>query len=163
VVARAADQAIDRHRISQGARDGSSDTGDRISSAMGEPQKSGLLQACETADASVVDVLLNAGADANSTRPEGETALMVAARTGKSDVVKALVAGGANVDAKESWRGQTALMWAAGEDHDDVIKTLAKWERTSRCARPAGLRPCSSRSGRDGSVPRGRSWNLAPT
>jgi len=37
---------------------------------------------------------------------------MAAARTGKADIVKTLAAHGANVNAKESWRGQTALMWA---------------------------------------------------
>jgi uncharacterized protein len=58
--------------------------------------------------------------------PEGETPLMVAARTGKSAVVKALVARGANVNAQESWHGQTALMWAAAENHPDTIKTLVE-------------------------------------
>src|SRR5262249_43448714 len=31
---------------------------------------------------------------------------------------------GANVNAKESWRGQTALMWAAAEGNSEVIKLL---------------------------------------
>ena len=47
---------------------------------------------------------------------EGETALMTAARTGKVDAVKVLLAHGADVNFKESRRGQTALMWAAAEE-----------------------------------------------
>ena len=66
---------------------------------------------------------------------------MVAARTGKSDVVKALVARGANVDAKESWRGQTALMWAAGEDHGDVIKTLVEMGADFKMRTAGGFTP----------------------
>ena len=49
---------------------------------------------------------------------------MAAARTGKADIVKTLAAHGANVNAKESWRGQTALMWAAAEGNADVIRVL---------------------------------------
>jgi ankyrin repeat protein len=49
---------------------------------------------------------------------------MAAARTGKLDVVKALVEHGADVKAKERWRGQTALMWAAAEGNSDVIRFL---------------------------------------
>ena len=49
---------------------------------------------------------------------------MVAARTGKPDAVSALLARGADPNAKEGWRGQTALMWAAAEGHAAVIDTL---------------------------------------
>ncbi len=70
-------------------------------------------------------MLLKAGADPNTMLPEGETALMTASRTGKIDAVKSLLARGANVNAKESWRGQTALMWAAAEGNADVVQTLA--------------------------------------
>src|SRR4029077_18507369 len=45
-------------------------------------------------------------------------------RTGKAGAVTALLAHGADVNAKESWRGQTALMWAAAEGHVDVIRAL---------------------------------------
>ena len=38
----------------------------------------------------MVERLLTAGADPNTTMPEGDTALMTAARTGKPAVVKAL-------------------------------------------------------------------------
>jgi ankyrin repeat protein len=38
--------------------------------------------------------------------------------------VKALIAHGANVNAKEQWQEQTALMWAAAENHAGAIKAL---------------------------------------
>ena len=65
----------------------------------------------------MVERLLVAGADPNSALPDGETVLMTAARTGSADVVKALVARGANVRVRERRKGQTALMWAAAENN----------------------------------------------
>ena len=45
-------------------------------------------------------------------------------RTGHGGGVgrKVLLANGADVNAKESWRGQTALMWAAAEGNADAIR-----------------------------------------
>jgi ankyrin repeat protein len=73
----------------------------------------------------MVELLLGAGADANTTLRGGETVLMTAARTGKVGPVKALLARGAKVDAKEK-RGQTALMWAAAEGNAEVVELLLK-------------------------------------
>ena len=70
--------------------------------------------------------LLQAGADVNAPQPGGETPLMTAARTGDVSTVKALLAHGADVKAKESWKGQTPLMWAAADNHPDVITLLLK-------------------------------------
>ena len=67
-----------------------------------------------------VELLLKAGANPNAAQAEGETVLMTAARTGVPAAVKALLAHGADVNAKESWRGQSALMWAAAEGHADA-------------------------------------------
>jgi ankyrin repeat protein len=72
----------------------------------------------------VIEKLLKAGADANVTLPEGETALMTASRSGHVAAVNALLAHGANVNAAESWKGQTALMWAAAENHAEVVRAL---------------------------------------
>ncbi len=47
-------------------------------------------------------LLLKAGADVESMNPEGQTALMVVARTGKVDAAKLLLKAGANVNAKRS-------------------------------------------------------------
>src|SRR5207244_9376029 len=54
----------------------------------------------------------------------GDTALMMAARTGKPDAVTVLLENGADVDAKETWGGTTALMWAVAEGHPAIIKIL---------------------------------------
>src|SRR5665213_4305695 len=71
-----------------------------------------------------VETLLKAGADSNTANPEGETALMSASRSGSVAAVKALLARGANVNAKEKWLQETALMWAAAENHADVVEAL---------------------------------------
>src|SRR5439155_3921146 len=65
-----------------------------------------------------------AGADANSRSPEGETALMTAARTGNPAAVRLLLARGADPNAREGWLGQTALMWAAAENHPAMVELL---------------------------------------
>ena len=80
--------------------------------------------ACTNGNAAIVELLLNAGANANTTWTEGETALMTAARTGSTDVVELLLDHGADVTAAETWRGQTALMWAAAEGHAEVIAPM---------------------------------------
>ena len=78
-------------------------------------------------------MLLEAGASASEASPEGETALMVAARTGKVDAVNALLARGADPNVAEKWRGQTALMWAAAEGHAPVIEALVARGAKVRC------------------------------
>jgi ankyrin repeat protein len=67
--------------------------------------------------------LLEAGADANATMKGGETALMLAARAGSAETVKALLTHGARIEARER-RGQTALMWAAAEGYTAVVRAL---------------------------------------
>jgi len=76
------------------------------------------------ANPAMIDRLLKAGADANASGPEGETSLMTVAHTGNVEAAKVLLAHGAKVDARESWRGQTALMWAAGQSHPAMMREL---------------------------------------
>ena len=80
--------------------------------------------ACTNGDAALVTLLLDAGADANLALRGGETPLMTAARTGKLDAVKALLARGVEVNAKLPLGGQTALMWAAADGHAAVVDAL---------------------------------------
>ena len=54
----------------------------------------------------------------------GDTALMMAARTGQVEAVKVLLDHGAQVNAKETWGDTTALMWAVSEHHPAVVKML---------------------------------------
>ncbi len=74
---------------------------------------------------------------------------MTASRTGNLDVVKSLLAHGAEVNAKENYRGQTALMWAATERHPEVVKALldkgADWKVVSQF-RSAGMPKLSAAS-----------------
>ena len=74
--------------------------------------------------AAMIERLLNAGANASTALPTGETVLMTAARSGNVDVVTALIAHGADVRATEPASEQTALMWAVAEDHSEVVAAL---------------------------------------
>src|SRR5262249_57507703 len=76
-----------------------------------------------TGNASMVELLLDHGANANTTLSGGETVLMTAARTGKRGPVHGLLKRGADVNAKER-RGQTALMWASAEGNTEVVELL---------------------------------------
>ena len=82
--------------------------------------------ACTNRNAAMTERLLGAGAHPDAALLTGETVLMTAARTGSVDVVKALLAHGAPVNATERLRGQTALMWAVAESHPDVVDILIK-------------------------------------
>jgi ankyrin repeat protein len=66
---------------------------------------------------------LEAGADVHAVGKGGETPLMLAARAGSVEAVKALLGRGAAVGARER-AGQTALMWAAAEGHAEVVRML---------------------------------------
>jgi ankyrin repeat protein len=63
-------------------------------------------------------MLLQAGA-----HPTGAI-LMTAARTGNAEVVRMLLARGADANARESSLGETALMWAAAENHPEAVSAL---------------------------------------
>jgi ankyrin repeat protein len=68
--------------------------------------------------------LLTGGADPNLATSNGATPLMMAAQGGNADVVKALIARGADVNAKEKVKNETALMIAASYGRADVIRAL---------------------------------------
>jgi ankyrin repeat protein len=83
-----------------------------------------LLMASKMGEASMVDALLTAGADAKATTTNGATSLMLASLAGSADSVKMLIAHGADVNAKESVKGETALTFAAAAGRADVIRAL---------------------------------------
>jgi ankyrin repeat protein len=60
---------------------------------------------------------------------------MTAARAGNLDAVRVLLDLGADVNARENYKGQTALMWAAAERHPAVVRLLlergADWKARS--------------------------------
>lgn len=74
---------------------------------------------------STVEALLTAGADCNigTMNDTGYAPLHVAAGNGYSEIVSALIRGGANKDAVDSnW--ETPLFWATREGHLAVVETL---------------------------------------
>ncbi len=85
-----------------------------------------LYLACTNRSAPMVKRLLAAGANPNAKLLRGETVLMECARTGDLAAVTALLAAGADVNAKESINDQTALMWAVGQQHADVVRALVE-------------------------------------
>jgi len=74
--------------------------------------------AAENASAPMTDALLRAGARATG------AILMAAARTGNAEIVRMLLAHGADANARESSLGETALMWAAAENHPEAVRAL---------------------------------------
>jgi uncharacterized protein len=80
--------------------------------------------ACTNGSAAMIDKLLKAGEDPNAVISEmGDTALMLAARTGKPDAVKVLLDHGADANKTNS-EGQTPLMWAVAEKNAAAAKVL---------------------------------------
>jgi ankyrin repeat protein len=84
-----------------------------------------LFFACTNGNAAMIAALLDAGADANSSKEGGTTALMTAAASGSAPAVKLLLDRGAQINAKENVHGQTAAMFAAALNRSDVIRLLA--------------------------------------
>src|SRR5579872_3544904 len=74
--------------------------------------------AAENASAPLIQALLQAGAHPTN------AILMTAARTGNAEVVRMLLARGADANARESSLGETALMWAAAENHPEAARAL---------------------------------------
>jgi ankyrin repeat protein len=80
--------------------------------------------AAMNADAELAATLLYAGANASAkTRIGGYTPLLVAARHGYSDVIEALLAGGADAEERSA-TGATPLMLAAGSGSPDAVRAL---------------------------------------
>ena len=112
--------------------------------------------ACSNGDAAMVEAMLKAGADANSVKSNGTTALMAAAGSGNADAVKLLLDRGADVNAKESAHGQTAVMFAAALGRDAVIRLLAEHHADLNVATP-GRKLEHVRFDQDGNVVKDRS------
>ena len=74
--------------------------------------------------ASVVEVLVKAGADVNTRASTGAAALHLAAGSGNAAAVEILLDNGAQLDARAGEAEQTPLMYAAGVDRPDVIRLL---------------------------------------
>src|SRR5690606_1730109 len=75
-------------------------------------------------DVEILGLLLDAGADVDSPNADGQTALMVLARTENVAAARLLLERGADVDAVEQRKGQTALMWAAAQSRPAMVALL---------------------------------------
>lgn len=82
-----------------------------------------LMNAAHEGDATIVQVLLDAGAAVDTTSPTGWTALMCAAARGHQPVVHALIRGGADATVRNA-QGQTAMVIAQQRGHADVARSL---------------------------------------
>jgi ankyrin repeat protein len=83
-----------------------------------------LALACTNGSAAMIEKLLKSGEDPNAVvSVEGDTALMLAARTGKPDAIAVLLNHGADVDKANS-EGQTPLMWAAAARNPAAVQVL---------------------------------------
>jgi ankyrin repeat protein len=90
----------------------------------------------------MVELLIRHGADINVRGVADEmTALQRAAKEGRSDVAKALIANGADLDAVDA-RGHTALLWATQDpfEGDKIVRMLldagANFDIDSAVSRP---------------------------
>ncbi|MBX3698495.1 MAG: ankyrin repeat domain-containing protein [Geminicoccaceae bacterium] len=82
-----------------------------------------LLQAAHQGSDGCVRQLLDAGADANSSLPDGSTALLLAARQGNVDVVDHLLSAGAEVN-RANRAGVAPLAGAAGAGQSAALARL---------------------------------------
>jgi uncharacterized protein len=88
-----------------------------------------LLLAAQRGRGDLIDGLLKAGASvktAEAKLPEGQTLVMHAARTGDIASLKALIAAGSNVNARETRTGTAAVIWAAIGNRADAVRVLAE-------------------------------------
>jgi uncharacterized protein len=83
-----------------------------------------LSQAAIIGNSEVIAALLNAGAEPNESFADGQTAIMVIARTNNLDAARVLLDKGADVNKTEQFRGQTALMWAAAQKQPEMLQLL---------------------------------------
>ena len=78
--------------------------------------------AAEKGQNNIINTLLSAGADTDTQDEDGRTSLMIAAKKGHENIVKAVVReNNVNIRTKE---GRTALMFAVENGHDKIVDIL---------------------------------------
>lgn len=97
--------------------------------------------AIENRDEDMVQLLLEHGADAARADSAGETPLMQAARSGSPAIVKAVLAKGVEVDAREPHYQQTALMIGIRSGNPAVVELLLGAGADVNVQTPAGEEP----------------------
>lgn len=95
----------------------------------------------EPVDAVIVKQLIEAGADVNVVNPKyGDTPLHYAVRAGNVEVVRLLLAAGANVDAQSS-QGDTPLQSGVVHGHESITGVLLEAGADPEIRNAAGFRP----------------------
>lgn len=101
--------------------------------AFDHPGWNPLLYAAFEGRLSIVNLLLEKGANPNVLAPNQTTPLMFAARNGHEDVVRVLLQVGANIDWKND-QNESAESWA-GKSHNTDIVELIRAERKARAGK----------------------------
>lgn len=81
-------------------------------------------EAVRKGDLAAVTALLDQGAEVNAKFRYGATALFKAAERGHLEIVKLLLARGADVTVKDTFYGATAMSWALDSDRLEVVTVL---------------------------------------
>ena len=88
------------------------------------PDENGQFPLANAANAPTAAALIEAGAKVDAPDRDGVTPIMSAAGQGRADVVRLLIAHGANVNEKSRDHQKTALDFAAYSDQQEVIRIL---------------------------------------
>ena len=112
-----------------------------ISSGQGR-KSNPLLNAIESGNSKSVKLLLENGADANSTERSGRSALYLASEAGNDDMVELLLKHKADVNATSRY-GKSSLYVAAENGHLNIVKLLIKHDAEVNTTSRYGRTPLS--------------------
>ena len=88
-------------------------------------------EAVRRSDVAAVTALLDKGADVNAKFRYGATALFKAAERGNPDIVKLLLARGADATVRDTFYRATAMTWALDGRHVEVVRLLLEKDASS--------------------------------
>jgi Ankyrin repeats (3 copies)/Domain of unknown function (DUF3471) len=88
-------------------------------------------EAARRGDVAGVTAMLDKGADVNAKFRYGTTALFKAAERGNTEVVKLLLARGADPTIRDTFYNATAMTWALSQKHVDVVRLILEKDATS--------------------------------
>jgi hypothetical protein len=88
-------------------------------------------EAARKGDAAAVTAALDKGAEVNAKFRYGTTALFKAAERGNTEVVKLLLARGADVTVKDTFYNTTAMSWALDSKNVEVVRALLEKDTAS--------------------------------
>ncbi|KAJ6788711.1 hypothetical protein PWT90_02433 [Aphanocladium album] len=90
----------------------------------GEYNQTPLIWATKGGHRSVIETLLQNGADIEARDSTGRTSLAWAAKNGNKAVIELLLVRGANLETRDAKYGQTPLVWAIDNGHEEVVRQL---------------------------------------